>query len=296
MSPSAESDRKAAVALCTRAYLIAGAVALVAGWLVRDHHPFWVAAIADLAATLVIFGYSYAYDNSSFYDPYWSVAPPLLALAWATHASAAGADSMRQVVVILLVALWALRLTWNWLRGWQGLQHEDWRYVDLRAKTGGAYWLVSFLGLHVFPTIVVLLGCLPLYAAVTAGGRPFGWLDVLAAAVTLGAVAIEATADEQLRAFRRRPDAAERTLSTGLWAWSRHPNYFGETSFWWGLCLFGLAAHPAWWTAAGAVAITLMFVFVSIPMIDQRMLARRPDYAARMQTVPALVPRPPRTS
>ncbi len=80
------------------------------------------------------------------------------------------------------------------------------------------------------------------------------------------------------------------------WRPSRLTKNACSVGVWWGLCLFGLAAHPAWWTAAGAVAITLMFVFVSIPMIDQRMLARRPDYAAKMQTVPALVPRPPRAS
>ncbi len=289
------ASRFRSLVICLVAYAVAGAVAVAVGWRFRAAHPIAVAAAADVAATLVVFGFSVAFDNSSLYDPYWSVAPPVIGLWWALAPGSAGASPTRQVVALALVGAWAARLTWNWLRGWQGLGHEDWRYVDFRATTGRAYWVVSLLGIHLFPTVMVFGGCLSLFPALSAGTRPFGLLDVTAAAVTAGAIAIEATADEQLRRFRRAPGASGRTLATGLWAWSRHPNYFGETLFWWGVFLFGLAADPRWWwTVAGPLTITLMFVFVSVPMLDQRMLARRPDYAERMRTVSGLVPFPPR--
>ena len=288
-------SRSRSIAICLVAYVVAAAVAVAIGWELAGRHPLVVAAVADVAATIVVFGFSVAFDNSSVYDPYWSVAPPAIGLYWALVPVAPAPSPTRQAVVLLLVGLWAGRLTWNWLRGWHGLAHEDWRYVDLRGTTGRAYWLVSFVGLHLFPTVMVYLGCLSLFPALSAGTRPFGAIDALGIVVTTAAVAIEATADEQLRRFRRSVVGPARTLATGLWAWSRHPNYFGEILFWWGLYLFGLAADPGWWwTVVGPLAITLMFVFVSIPMLDRRMLARRPDYAARMRDVSGLVPFPPR--
>jgi steroid 5-alpha reductase family enzyme len=81
----------------------------------------------------------------------------------------------------------------------------------------------------------------------------------------------------------------------GLWRYSRHPNYLGEILFWWGLWLFGLAAAPDWWwTVIGPITMVLLFVFVSVPMMDRRSTARRPGYVRHMRRVPALFPRPPR--
>jgi steroid 5-alpha reductase family enzyme len=80
-------------------------------------------------------------------------------------------------------------------------------------------------------------------------------------------------------------------MNKGLWRYSRHPNYFGEVSFWWGLYFFGLAANASyWWTIAGPIAITLLFLFISIPMMDKRSKERRPEYAEHMKKISALVP------
>jgi steroid 5-alpha reductase family enzyme len=290
------TERGRAIALVVLAYVVAGAAALAVYRRLAGAHPLEAAAAADFAATVVVFAFSYFFDNSSFYDPYWSVAPPLIGLYWAGLPLGAGASVARQAMVLALVTAWAVRLTYNWLRGWTGLHHEDWRYVDMRAQSGRAYWVVSFLGIHLVPTIIVFLGCLSLYPALSTGTHAVGWLDLLAFVVTAAAILIETTADQQLRRFRATAPAPGSTLASGLWAYSRHPNYFGEALFWWGLFFFGVAADPAtwWWTIAGPLAVTLMFLFISIPMIDRRMLARRPDYAARMAHVSALVLWPPR--
>ena len=175
-------------------------------------------------------------------------------------------------------------------RGWQGLGHEDWRYAEYR-KLGRSYWVVSFLGFHLMPTIWVYLGCLSLFPVFSSAGA-FSPLDGLALVVTVAAIAMETTADEQLRAFRRSHPSAGRVLDTGVWALCRHPNYLGELSFWWGLYLFGLAADPSkWWAIVGPVSITLLFVFVSAPLLDRRSVARRPGYERHMARVPALFPR-----
>jgi steroid 5-alpha reductase family enzyme len=116
--------------------------------------------------------------------------------------------------------------------------------------------------------------------------------------VTLGAIVVEAVSDAQLRRFVSEPGRKPTDiLATGLWAYSRHPNYFGEMLLWWGLYLFALAADPAWaWAGAGPLAITLMFHGVSLPMMENRMIARRPEFKERVRTVSAFVPWFPRSA
>ncbi|MFN2425962.1 MAG: DUF1295 domain-containing protein [Candidatus Binatia bacterium] len=284
-----------ATLLVMLAYGAALALALIAGRAMDGHHPLMVALVADSAATIAIFAFSMAFDNSSFYDAYWSVAPLPIALYWAGVESADGANPVRQAMVLFALALWGARLTWNWYRGWHGLGHEDWRYVDIRAKSGKAWPLASLAGVHFFPTLIVFAGLLPVYSAMTSPA-PLGLLDFVAFVIAVGATFIEGIADQQLRRYLDRRSSHEEILATGLWKYSRHPNYFGEISLWWGLALFGLAADPHWWSVAGAIAMTAMFVFVSIPLLDERSAARRPGYREHMRRVSALVPMPPRTA
>lgn len=275
---------------------VAYVFATLVGWATLRYapvgDPLTMGLVADCAATVAIFGWSFAFSNSSFYDAYWSVAPPLLGVYWWTTA-APGADPTRKALALALCTLWGIRLTYNWARGWTGLGHEDWRYVDLQTKTGKAYWLVSFAGLHFFPTFQVFAGCVGFYYALTAEGHAFGALDVAACVVTAGAILIETLADEQLRAFAHKPDRVPGSvMMDGLWAYSRHPNYFGEMSFWWGLFLFGLAARPEAWKVMliGPVAITVMFFFVSVPMMEKRQLERKPSFAEHIRTTSMIIP------
>ncbi len=273
------------------AYVVALAAALAAGYAVRGQHPIVVAAVADIAGTVVIFVFSMLFNNSSFYDAYWSVAPIVIGGFWVWAARDHDPNTVRQILILGLVMLWGIRLTFNWTRGWTSLGHEDWRYVDLRAKHGRAYWLVSFGGVHFFPTVLVFLGCLPLYVAISDSAQPIGIIDVIAACVTGFAIWLEATSDKQLRRFVLSNPSQGAMLESGLWAYSRHPNYLGEISFWFGVFLFGLAAGlENWWTAVGFVSMLLLFMFISIPMIEQRHLKRRPAYAELMERIPMLFP------
>ena len=286
------SSRGRDLAWIIAGYLVATLVAVfVASRLGAE--PLWRSLLAaDLAATLVIFGFSMAFDNSSFYDAYWSVAPMVLAPALALGEGASGAPFTRRLIVCALVFAWGARLTWNWARGWEGFKHEDWRYVEQRKSTGKLYWLVSLFGLHLMPTGLVFAACLPLFPALHDGTAPLGPLDVLGVVVAVGSILVEALADEQLLAFRKRMHPPGTVLAEGLWSRSRHPNYVGELSFWWGVVAFGMAADPHGWAfAAGALSITALFIFISVPLLDKRSLARRPGYAEHMARVPALFPR-----
>ena len=142
------------------------------------------------------------------------------------------------------------------------------------------------------PTLQVFLGCIPLYYVVSASSRPLGWLDGLAVAVTCMGIFFETVGDKQLHDFVHGPKKPGETLNTGLWRYTRHPNYFGEVSFWWGMGLFGVSAAPdAWlWCLAGAVAMTLLFTFVSLPLMEKRSLERRPGYAEVIERTSILIP------
>jgi steroid 5-alpha reductase family enzyme len=285
--------RAPSMALLAVAYLAAAATAVATVRLVPLASPVAQALVADLAATVCVFFFSFGLGNSSIYDPYWSVAPVALGACWLAPALGHGAGA-RPWLVSTLVVIWAARLTFNCLRQWRGLRHEDWRYRELRQRLGAAYWPVSLAGIHLMPTLVVFAGCLPLYAALTADARRFGPLDAVATLVTAAAVWIESAADRQLR--RARTAAAAETAgaasvhAAGLWACSRHPNYFGEILFWWGLGLFGLAAS-GWhcWLLAGPAVVTALFLLVSIPMME-RHLSRRPGYEEYQRRTSRLVP------
>ncbi|HEX4017714.1 MAG TPA: DUF1295 domain-containing protein [Frankiaceae bacterium] len=280
------------VATCYGVAAIAAAIT-VAVW--RGHHPIAVALLADVIATVVIFALSMGVANSSVYDAYWSVIPPVVAIAWALVAPSglSSGQHVRQVLVIVLVTVWAVRLTLNWAFGWTGFDHEDWRYVNLREGLPRRFlWpLVSFLAIQLMPTLVVFAGLLSLWPALAAPRHGLGFLDIVATIVTLAAIALETKADLQMHAFARDPANRGKPMDQGWWAVSRHPNYLGEITFWWGLWLFGLAAAPSWWwTVAGPVAIVLLFEAASIPMMETRSLERRPEYADYQKRVARLMP------
>jgi steroid 5-alpha reductase family enzyme len=284
-----------AFSICLLSYVLALLAAILVGRALNTLHPILIAFWADIAATLVIYVFSRLFHNSSFYDPYWSVAPLAIVVYWALMAMPDTGIGIRQMIIIILVLVWGLRLTLNWATQWKGLQHEDWRYTDYRNKNKRWFWLIDLFGIELMPTLIVFLGCLCLYPVLTSGNTPFGVWDILAVPVTLGAIVIETAADEQLKRFIRQPDSAEGIMQRGLWAYSRHPNYFGEILFWWGLYLFALAANPLfWWTIMGPLIITLLFLVISIPLMDRRSLDRRPGYAQHIKKISALIPWFPR--
>lgn len=248
--------------------------------------------IADVIATIVVFTFSIIFSNSSVYDPYWSVAPPFIVVYLMTIFP--DGNSLRQWTVLALVLFWSTRLTVNWLRGWQGFNHQDWRYTNIAEKTGIFYWPVSFLGIHLMPTIFVFLGCLPLWYSMSSTDS-FNIYDIIAALWTFTVIMLEWIADEQLLKFKKS-GSKESFMQSGLWAFSRHPNYLGEISFWIGIFLF-LLSSTSWnnitgyWTVVGALSMVFLFLYISIPMMEKRNINRKPGYQGYINKVPSLLPR-----
>jgi steroid 5-alpha reductase family enzyme len=289
-------SRGASLGIVTVAYVIA--IAVGAAWLVwgPSTDRLWLdALIADVLGTLVIFAFSRAYRNSSFYDAYWSVVPPLLLFYWWWE-SAPYIDALRCTLVTVVVMLWAIRLTGNWIRSFPGLHHEDWRYPMFKERAGRFEVLADLFAIHLIPTLQVFAGMVPVYVAVTRPNTGLVWLAWVATAVGIAAVVLEYVADQQMYDFAKTRKPGE-AMTRGLWGWSRHPNYFGEFSFWLSLGLFGVATSPGdwWWLLAGAAIMLALFLFASIPMMEERSLSRRPDYQQTIDTVSKFVPRKPKS-
>ena len=288
---SAPKTRNKAFVLYALAYVLSLLVAVSIGYLFRSLNLILIVFIADISGTLVIYAFGRVFHNASFYDAYWSIAPLVISLFWVLRASSSSIVTVRQIIVITLVFVWGLRLTYNWARQWQGLKHEDWRYKDLRNKAPRWFWLIDLIGIEIMPTVIVFLACLSLYSALVVGKKSFGPFDVIAVIITAGAIVIETISDIQLREFTLKRRQSGEIMAKGLWAYSRHPNYFGEVMFWWGLFLFGLIADPGyWWTIIGPVLITILFTFISIPLMEKRSLERRPGYRDLRKKLPVLIP------
>jgi steroid 5-alpha reductase family enzyme len=286
---SQRADKLRGFAIVTALYAVATAAGVATVILMKS--DVWVEVlIADIVATIVVFLASVITNNSSMYDAYWSVAPACFAVGLAMT-TASGVNTGRVVLLTLVVLVWAVRLTYNWGFGWQGMRHEDWRYRKIKTDTGKAYWVVSFTGIHLFPTAMVYLGMLPFFVAYRSG-RSLSVLDIVGTVVALGATALEGLADVQMHRHRKAHPQGDSVADTGLWALSRHPNYLGEILFWVGVSLFGLAAAPTqWWRLGGVVMMLVLFLGISIPLIEKRHLERKGEkYVAYQRGTPMLVP------
>ncbi len=228
-------------------------------------------------------------------DFVWSGWPPIMCLLILLRSSFAG-NRHRQLVVCVLVSLWGYRLTHNFVaRG--GIGHEDWRYADMRAQFGKHFWWISFFSVFLGQTIFLFGGCLTLYGALL-NTSPLSPTDAIAATVAALSILLEAAADLQMDAFQsarreKRTDAV--VIDRGLWLWSRHPNYLGEICWWWGLYLFGASAAPTW-VCAGPIAMTLLFVGITIQLMEDRQIKNKPqafaEYKRRVPSALLLVPPP----
>ena len=279
------SARKVSLAIIAVLYLAAFGTGAAVFFLVPGD-PVVRAFLADVAMTVLVYLASIPLANASVYDPYWSVVPPYLLILAAIDAGSFGPE-----VAMLLFALaaWSVRLTWNWASLWTDFSEQDWRYDMLRRQTKKLWPLVSFLGVMLFPTLIVfaqLVGAIRLAYADGNTALAYGGASI----VLLGAF-LQWLADRQMASFRRRNAGRKECIEEGLWRYSRHPNYFGEVLVWWGVFLAASGTvAPYSLHLAAPVAMTCMFLFLSIPMMERKILATRPAYAAYRRRVSTLVP------
>ena len=279
-----KQNRLASFLAVTVIYILAA----VAGILLYRVLPmaWWLALlVADVAATVLVFIFSLVFKNASVYDPYWSVQPPviLLAFAWGKELTFLG------MALLIAVCWWAVRLTANWAYTFGNLCWQDWRYTMLKEKTGRFYPIINFVGIHMVPTLVVY-GCVLPGVYALRGGLAGNVGSILFLCLSLAAATWQGLADIQMHRFRKNRTGS--FIRTGLWKHSRHPNYLGEITMWWGVGLAVLCADVrAWYLLAGALANTILFLAVSIPMADNRQ-SRKEGFAAYKAQTRMLLPIP----
>ena len=277
-----KQNRAASFVAVTLVYIIATVVG-IAVYKMLDL-PWWLSLlIADVAATVVTFIFSVIFGNASVYDPYWSVQPPVILIAFAIGKEL----TVLGMLLLIVVSFWAIRLTANWAYTFANLNHQDWRYTMLKEKTGIFYPVINFVGIHMVPTLVVYGCILPaVWAVINGVNVNFG--SVLFLCLALGAATMQGIADVQMHKFRKNRNAS--FIRIGLWKYSRHPNYLGEILMWWGVALSVICAAPnAWYLAVGALANTVLFFAVSIPMADGRQ-SRKEGFAEYKKQTRMLLP------
>ncbi len=243
---------------------------------------------ADIAGTLFVWLMSIILNNSSVYDPYWSVAPIVLLLLGELHLGILNTGVFLMTGIILI---WGIRLTAHWSTTFKSLQIQDWRYAQLRQVHPRLWPLINLFGIHLFPTLVVFFVLVPVFEFVLN----FTFVNfgiVISMLISLFAVFLQHKSDTHMRLFRRDPANSGRVNRTGIWKYSRHPNYLGEILMWWGVYLMMFFSAPSLWLyIIGPLINTLMFVFISIPLMESRQIDNKPEYKDYKDRTGMLLPR-----
>ena len=269
-------SRSCSIALITAIYII-GALAgtlLFVKLVDIQISPLLALFYADILATIIVWAFGLLYENVSVYDPYWSVFPPIAFLLWCfyTHIW-----SLPVILILIATWYWGFRLTRNWAITFHGIAHEDWRYSQYRNNLHPAlFHLVNFFGLNMVPTLVVFAAMLPelmLYET-SASSNILTWLGFI---ICLSSATIQLIADKQIHDFRAAHPG--QYCNVGLWKHGRHPNYFGEIQFWWGIWIMYASLNGFNWFVCCPIAMTALFLGISIPLMEKRQLHNKPGYA-----------------
>lgn len=242
-----------------------------------------------LAVMTVFWLASLPLRNVSIVDVWWG--PGIAGLAW-VDVAATGAHP-RSLLVASLATLWGLRLGAYLLWRSHG-SAEDPRYAAMRRHHGVRFASVSLFTVFLLQGALQVAVALPLaVTTVYPGATALGWLDTLGVAVFALGLGFETLGDLQLARFRADPTNAGRVMDRGLWAWTRHPNYFGDFLVWWGIFLVALAAPRGWLALPGPALLTYLLLRVSgVALLERTIATRRPGYAEYAARVPAFFPLP----
>jgi steroid 5-alpha reductase family enzyme len=241
-------------------------------------------------AAMMVTGWliSLAYRNVTIVDSLWGLG--FVLIAWLTFGMSDGYEN-RKLLIAILVTLWGLRLSiylsWrNWSKG------EDPRYGGWREKGGDRFWLVSLFKVFILQALFLWVISVAVQIGQLASTPDrLTWLDGLGAVVWLIGFTFESLGDWQLARFKSDPASKGRVMDRGLWAYTRHPNYFGEFLVWWGVFLITLSTPNSWWTIISPLIITAVLLkMTGIPLTEQELVKNRPGYSDYVKRTSAFVP------
>jgi len=255
-----------------------------------DLPAYGLALVSILGVGCVAWAISIPIRNVAFVDSLWSL---FFAIAAAVFALSAHSLSARGVLVTVLVAIWALRLSAHiTLRNWG--EPEDFRYRAIRSRNEPGFAFKSLYIVFGLQGLLAWLVSLPLLPAIMTPAGGIGLLEIAAAVLWLVGFTFEAGGDYQLARFRRDPGNRDRVLDSGLWRYTRHPNYFGDFCVWWAFYLFALGAG-GWWSIVSPLLMSFLLLRVSgVALLEKTIGKRRPEYEDYVRRTNAFFPGAPR--
>jgi len=213
-------------------------------------------------------------------------------LAWSSFLLSSSSN-WRSIVVNLLVTVWGGRLAWH-IYERNRKKEEDYRYLAWRKEWGKWFYLRAYFQVFIFQGLLLFLIALPiLFINNNHAGGPAAW-DVFGLTIWTIGFFFEVIADWQLSKFKKSPDNKGKIMQKGLWHYSRHPNYFGEVTLWWGIFLIALGLPSGFYTLVGPITITILILFISgIPLLEKR-YAGRPDFEEYKKRTSVFIPLKPK--
>ena len=253
-------------------------------------HPYFAALLAILAIGVLSWLFSLVRKDVSFVDSLWSLFFLVAAVVFATESSTFG---FKGSLVLTLVFIWSLRLSiYITARNWG--KPEDYRYQSIRANNEPGFAFKSLYIVFLLQGVLAWLIAMPLLPAISSDPT-LNWLDYVALTLWTVGFVFEAGGDYQLSRFKARGDNSDKVLDTGLWRYTRHPNYFGDFCIWWSFYLFAVASG-GWWTIGSPLLMTFLLLKVSgVAMLENTIGERRPKYADYVRRTNAFFPGLPRT-
>jgi len=245
-----------------------------------------------LMAVTLLWLLSLLLRDTGIVDVFWGLG--FVFVYWLSYALAAQPATARHLLLGLLVTIWGVRLALHILRRNWG-QGEDFRYARWRQEAGKAWWWRSYFKVFLLQGVILWLVAWPLLATMAnTNPQPVVWLDVLALLVWVSGFIFEAGGDWQLSRFKKDPANKGSLMTSGLWRYTRHPNYFGDALIWWAFYLFAVAAG-GWWTIFSPLLMTYLLRRVSgVAMLERTLRETKPGYAAYMSRTNAFFPGLPR--
>lgn len=251
----------------------------------------------SLAITILAFALLWALHlplrNAGVVDFYWG---PGFAVIGLFYFIASDGWSSTQLVFLALIFLWAIRLSFYLFSRFMKHPTEDHRYAAMRKIGGETFWWTSLFKIFTLQAVIMWIIASPLHVGllVVSPENISAALIIVGVGLFVIGFTIESVADFQLTRFKAKNPNSDALLTSGLWSWSRHPNYFGEAVLWWGLGIFAFAMSGSLWAFFGPAILTIVMIGVSSVITDKHMAhSRKQKYAAYFRATSRFVPIPP---
>ena len=244
--------------------------------------------ICDVISTIVIWFIGVLINTASIYDPYWSVQTPIIIICLLIKYQNLNVGNL---IYLELILFWGIRLTYNYTKTFHDISYIDWRYKQIKEKTGKLYQVVNLLGICLVPTIIVYAASIPSFLFVIDNLK-FEYIQIIGYTVILISVFIEMKADIDLHEFKKIRNDRNEIIRIGLWKYSRHPNYFGEICFWYGVAMAYVFCDftKNWYYIFGAVLDNALFLGISIPLAEKNLRTYKDGYDEYKKNTSMLIP------